>query len=401
MPHAFPAQVGHGEAIEGQPKLTNAQIISSVCYHDSGLVLTGSWDRTVIKWDVFGDAPAARYGPFGAAVNGIAVDAAGAKCACAVGDGTLVCFDPRQPATAPKLWENLTATRGTPLRGCCVAANVFATASNDAVVRAWDPETGALLRGMPAGTDGYLFAVCGTDDAVFAGGDDGFVTKFAAPSLQVLLRVPQPAAVWALAARGPDLLVGLDDHLGAVLWTSDPAGALAGHVSDSLVASCHEASAKCKAIAPSAVLVGDAAKAASSSDATAAGGDVSMGGEAPPPPNPNFDFSFPVELAGRPNLQINWNRGDDPNSVAVQFCDDNGIPRNQLGDVVVFVQNAMGSVEGGGAAAPPPSQLSDAQKADMVNQVVNMGVDVEQAYAALEKTNYASVELALSTIFGS
>ena len=62
----------------------------------------------------------------------------------------------------------------------------------------------------------------------------------------------------------------------------------------------------------------------------------------------------------------------------------------------------MGSVEGGGAgAAPPPSQLSDAQKADMVNQVVNMGVDVEQAYAALEKTNYASVELALSTIFGS
>ena len=62
----------------------------------------------------------------------------------------------------------------------------------------------------------------------------------------------------------------------------------------------------------------------------------------------------------------------------------------------------MGSVEGGsGGAAPPPSQLSDAQKADMVNQVVNMGVDVEQAYAALEKTNYASVELALSTIFGS
>ena len=47
------------------------------------------------------------------------------------------------------------------------------------------------------------------------------------------------------------------------------------------------------------------------------------------------------------------------------------------------------------------SGLSDAQKADMVNQVVNMGVDVEQAYAALEKTNYASVELALSTIFGS
>ena len=60
-------------------------------------------------------------------------------------------------------------------------------------------------------------------------------------------------------------------------------------------------------------------------------------------PNPNYDFSFPVELAGRPGLQINWNRGDDPNMVAIQFCDDNGIPRDQLGDVAVFVQNVMAS----------------------------------------------------------
>ncbi|KAH8063888.1 hypothetical protein JL720_13047 [Aureococcus anophagefferens] len=129
------------------------------------------------------------------------------------------------------------------------------------------------------------------------------------------------------------------------------------------------------------------------------GGDVSMG-EAPPPPNPNFDFSFPVELAGRRASRSTGTAGDDadwPRSRSATTPH----PRNQLG-VVVFVQNAMGSVEGGGAAAaPPPSQLSDAQKADMVNQVVNMGVDVEQAYAALEKTNYASVELALSTIFGS
>jgi hypothetical protein len=50
-----------------------------------------------------------------------------------------------------------------------------------------------------------------------------------------------------------------------------------------------------------------------------------------------------VELAGRPGLQINWNRGDDPNMVAIQFCDDNGIPRDQLGDVAVFVQNVMAS----------------------------------------------------------
>ena len=395
--------VGHGEPLANEPKLTNAQIISSVCYdRASGLVLTGGWDRTVISWDIVGDAPAKRFGPFGAAVNGIAVvhGAAGPTCCAAAGDGTLACFDPSKPPAAATLWVNATATKGTPLRGCCVAGGFVGTVSNDGLARLWDPKDGALIRGAKANADGYLFAVCGTADALFAGGDDGFVTKFAAPSLAVLLRVPQPAAVWSLAALGSDLLVGLDDHVGALLWTADPAEALDGHVAESILASCHAAATAVAGLGPSPALEGAAAKAASAD--AAQGGDVSMGGEAPPPPNPNFDFSFPVELAGRPGLQINWNRGDDANSVAIQFCDDNGIPRNQLGDVVVFVQNAMGSVEGGGAgAAPPPSQLSDAQKADMVNQVVNMGVDVEQAYAALEKTNYASVELALSTIFGS
>ncbi|KAH8050543.1 hypothetical protein JL721_11367 [Aureococcus anophagefferens] len=361
-----------------------------------GLVLTGGWDRTVISWDIVGDAPAKRFGPFGAAVNGIAVvpGAAGPTCCAAAGDGTLACSDPSKPPAAATLWVNATATKGTPLRGCCVAGGFVGTVSNDGLARLWDPKDGALIRGAKANADGYLFAVCGTADALFAGGDDGFVTKFAAPSLAVLLRVPQPAAVWSLAAC--DLLVGLDDHVGALLWTADPAEALDGHVAESILASCHAAATAVAGPppAPRARRQGASGRAQ--------GGDVSMGGEAPPPPNPNFDFSFPVELAGRPGLQINWNRGDDADSVAIAFCDDNGIPRNQLGDVAVFVQNAMGSVEGGGAAAaPPPSQLSDAQKADMVNQVVNMGVDVEQAYAALEKTNCASVELALSTIFGS
>ena len=128
-------------------------------------------------------------------------------------------------------------------------------------------------------------------------------------------------------------------------------------------------------------------------------------GAPPPPPNPNFDFSFPVEFPGRPGLQINWNRGDDANVVALNFCDENGIPRNQLGDVVVFVQNAMGQVSGGGGGGggggAPASELSVAQKAEMVQQVVAMGVDFTQALQALERTNYVSVETALNSIFGS
>ncbi|KAK7239783.1 hypothetical protein SO694_00029139 [Aureococcus anophagefferens] len=197
--------VGHGEPLANEPKLTNAQIISSVCYdRASGLVLTGGWDRTVISWDIVGDAPAKRFGPFGAAVNGIAVvpGAAGPTCCAAAGDGTLACFDPSKPPAAATLWVNATATKGTPLRGCCVAGGFVGTVSNDGLARLWDPKDGALIRGAKANADGYLFAVCGTADALFAGGDDGFVTKFAAPSLAVLLRVPQPAAVWSLAARG-------------------------------------------------------------------------------------------------------------------------------------------------------------------------------------------------------
>ena len=112
------------------------------------------------------------------------------------------------------LWE-ATDTRGTTMRGCCEAAGCVGTASNDAMVRLWAADSGALLRGARAGSDGYLYAVAGTSDALFAAGDDAVVTKFKAPSLEVALRVPQPAAVWSLAAQGPWLLAGLDDHHGS------------------------------------------------------------------------------------------------------------------------------------------------------------------------------------------
>ena len=95
-------------------------------------------------------------------------------------------------------------------------------ASNDGLVRLFDAETGSLIRGARTGAEGLPYAVCGSDDAIYAGGEDGIVTKFHAPSLQVALRVPQPAAVWSLAVYGPHLFCGLDDHFGAVLWTSDP-----------------------------------------------------------------------------------------------------------------------------------------------------------------------------------
>lgn len=280
------------------------------------------------------------------------------------------------------------------MRGCCSAAGCVGTASNDGVVRLFDAETGALLRGARSGAEGYLYAICGSEDALYAGGEDGIVTKFHAPSLEVCVRIPQPAAVWSLAVCGAMLFCGLDDHFGAVLWTCDPTQALEGAVATSIEASCHAAAAAAALLVPEPVLEGAAAKAANTG---AAGGEVSMGGAPPLPPNPDFDFSFPVELAGRPGLQINWNRGDDPNMVAIKFCDDNSLPQNMLGDVVVFVQNAMGGAQAA-PAAPPAAQLTDAQKADMVAQVVAMGFDAPNALAALEQTGFAGVDAALNKL---
>jgi hypothetical protein len=83
--------------------------------------------------------------------------------------------------------------------------------------------------------------------------------------------------------------------------------------------------------------------------------------------------------------------------VAIKFCDDNSLPQNMLGDVVVFVQNAMGGAQAA-PAAPPAAQLTDAQKADMVAQVVAMGFDAPNALAALEQTGFAGVDAALNKL---
>jgi len=208
--------VGHGEPMANQPTLTNAQNVSCVAC-DGDLVLTGSWDRTVIKWSVEVDAPGVRYGPFTQSITGLAILEQGAKCAVAAGDGVLTCFDPRAAPGRADVWVSNDA-RGTTLRGCCAAAGCVGTASNDAMVRLFAADTGALLRGAKVGSDGYLYAVAGSSDALYVAGDDAVVSKFKAPSLELALRVPQPAAVWSLAVWGPRLLCGLDDHHGAILW---------------------------------------------------------------------------------------------------------------------------------------------------------------------------------------
>jgi len=67
-------------------------------------------------------------------------------------------------------------------------------------------------------------------------------------------------------------------------------------------------------------------------------------------------------------LTISWNRGDDPQRVALEFCATNGIPAHEAGDVVAFIHTASSGGSGGGGgggpaafeAAPPVSAESKA-----------------------------------------
>ena len=130
-------------------------------------------------------------------------------------------------------------------------------------------------------------------------------------------------------------------------------------------------------------------------------------GGAPPPGGSGFDYTFPVELEAGRRLTISWNRGDDPSTVAMQFCIANGLPGDQLGDIVNFIHTAQGQAGGAAAAASPPPPLAQAAPATaeakqaMLAQVMAMGFPEDSARAALDATGWAGVEPAIAVLFGN
>ena len=71
------------------------------------------------------------------------------------------------------------------------------------MVRLFAADTGALLRGAKVGSDGYLYAVAGSSDALYVAGDDAVVSKFKAPSLELALRARRPRGNLSAAAAVP------------------------------------------------------------------------------------------------------------------------------------------------------------------------------------------------------
>ena len=110
------------------------------------------------------------------------------------------------------------------------------------------------------------------------------------------------------------------------------------------------------------------------------------------------DFNFPVEVADGRSLTISWNRGEDPQQVALNFARQHGgISAAELPDIANFVQQAQG-----GPAAPSFQQapaLTPAMQQQLLGQITSMGFPEPMARSALEATNW-DIEAALSRLLG-
>eukprot|EP00440_Ansanella_granifera_P035789 gb/GFBE01038823.1/.p1 GENE.gb/GFBE01038823.1/~~gb/GFBE01038823.1/.p1 ORF type:complete len:205 (+),score=49.06 gb/GFBE01038823.1/:1-615(+) len=110
------------------------------------------------------------------------------------------------------------------------------------------------------------------------------------------------------------------------------------------------------------------------------------------------DFNYPVEVADGRKLTISWNRGDNPQEVALNFARQNGgIAANELPDIVNFIQQVSGG--------PAPMTFQQAPAVDaaiqerLTTQVMEMGFDRATARMALEAASW-DVETAVMRLLG-
>ena len=369
--------MGHGEAIGDEPMPSNAQQVACCCVLGN-VVLTGGWDRTVVRWSMSDDdSPATRYGPFGAAVNGVSFinDKTGVA---ASGDGILYLIDLESSSTsivAPK--KTFAETKGMPIRSIATCGDAkVVTASNDGILRFWDLQESGLLRGLKVSEE-YLFAVSATEKKCATAGDDGVITIVSLPQLTCLQRLALPGCVWSLAMNENFLICGCEDAYGAYVYTVNPEIQASTFIAKNL----NDISNKARLLTklPVALL----SKEQASDLKINSGGSLQMGH--------GYDFSFPVEI-GNDKLTLQWNKGDDPYTVAITFLNANRLPSDQVDDIINFMASASGTTT---VAVDPQKQAA------MLAQVMALGIDEDRAQDALQKTNFSSVEAAINLLYTS
>eukprot|EP00929_Paragymnodinium_shiwhaense_P048779 TRINITY_DN24621_c0_g1_i1.p2 TRINITY_DN24621_c0_g1~~TRINITY_DN24621_c0_g1_i1.p2 ORF type:complete len:679 (+),score=221.32 TRINITY_DN24621_c0_g1_i1:62-2098(+) len=309
---------GHGEGVQG----TNVHVVACLGRRRSdGALLSGGWDKTARAW--VDDKQVERWEGHSVAVNSV-VGLPNGDVASGSGDQSVF------------IWRGATKvhtlTAGSPVRALCsCGGSLLASASNDGVVRLWDASSGSKVAETKV-SEAYLLSLAFQGGLLAAGGDDGSVTllELEGKSLSVGQLLQHCGEAYGLAfLDNRDLAVACGDS-SCVVWSRSSQRAAPGPVQQDYTARIQAyAAARGAAAAPAG--------------GAAPGGGGGGGG--------SWEFSYPVELGGR-KMTLQWNRGEEAQTVATRFIDANGLDQAQhMGDVVSFVLHAQQKAAMGGGAA--------------------------------------------------
>eukprot|EP00928_Gymnodinium_smaydae_P023491 TRINITY_DN19368_c0_g4_i1.p1 TRINITY_DN19368_c0_g4~~TRINITY_DN19368_c0_g4_i1.p1 ORF type:complete len:674 (-),score=113.19 TRINITY_DN19368_c0_g4_i1:148-2097(-) len=302
--------VGHGEGVTG----TNVHVVSALGRRADGTLLSGGWDKTARVWNKDNGQLDGTLQGHEIAVNAV-VGLPTGEVVTGSGDQTIGVWNGAQrvrsiPAKSPV--RALVSCGGT-----CVAA-----ATNDGMVRLWDVASGQQMAESRV-ADSYVLSLAfmqrhasGAGELA-VGADDGtsMVFEVDGACLRQVQTLQLCGEVYGLAfLENGDIAAACGDD-SCVVWTRNSS----------------------RAAAPALRQDFDARIAALAAARSAASG----GANAPAPSGGgSWDFSFPVDF-GRQKMTLQWNRGEDPQTVAARFIQQNGLDASHTGDVVTFVMQAQ------------------------------------------------------------
>eukprot|EP00931_Biecheleriopsis_adriatica_P007268 TRINITY_DN108575_c0_g1_i1.p1 TRINITY_DN108575_c0_g1~~TRINITY_DN108575_c0_g1_i1.p1 ORF type:complete len:654 (-),score=184.84 TRINITY_DN108575_c0_g1_i1:19-1980(-) len=422
---------GHGEGVQG----TNVHVVSSLGRSADGLLLSGGWDKTVRTWK--GETQVAMMAGHDIAVNAIAGLENG-DIASGSGDQSIGIW-----RDAKKLHSLAAQTVVRAL--CACGGSLLASAGNDGKVRLWDAETGKQVADRSV-TSSYVLSLarCKESGELAAGAASGqvFVLAHEGTSLRIVEELQHCGEVYGLAfLENGDLAAACGDS-SCIVWSRSASRNAPKSVREEFMARARAMAVAQQTAATSASSVPGPGGGGGSYDFTF---PVDFGtqkfslawnrGEEPKQVAERFiqqnaldpkhtgdvvafvmqtmqqqmttayggaggakDFNYPVEVADGRKLTISWNRGDNPQEVAVNFARQyGGIAANELPDIVNFIQQVSGG--------PAPMQvqqapaITPAMQQQMMQQVMEMGFDQATAKMALEAANW-DVESAVTTLLG-
>ncbi|CAE7210708.1 lub1 [Symbiodinium microadriaticum] len=417
---------GHGENIQG----TNVHVVSALGRTSDGRLISGGWDKTVRVWKK-DQLPAIMTG-HDIAINAVAGLDTG-DVASGSGDQTI------------GIWRDGRKLRSIPAKQvvralCACGGTLLAAAGNDGVVRLWDAATGQAVAERQV-AESYVLSLSRRESGELAAGTSNgqvFILAHEGRSLCQKESFQVCGEVYGLSfLSNGDLAVACGD-CSCTIWTRSPSRAAPQADREDFGA---RAAALTATRAPAMPTPGPGGGCSGSFDFTFPvdfgsqkfslswnrgeepkavaerfirenqldrrhTGDVvafvmqamQQGGQNGP--SAPKDFNFPVEVADGRRLTISWNRGDNPQQVALDFAKQHGgIGAAELPDIAHFVQQASGpatSFQQAPAAAPA---VTPAMQQQLVDQITSMGFTNAMARSALEAAHW-DIESAISRLLG-